>query len=196
MSHPHPIELGTLVEYWLGELDETAQARVDEHLLGCDECGARLDEIVALGTGIRAVFAGGGVLAFMTDDFARGLADRGVRLREYRVALNGSVNCTVGPDDQLLVSRLEVPLEGVSRLDAIAEGPHGSHAFHDVPFDARTGVVVFTPGTEAIRRMPAHRLRVRLVAVEGGKERAIGDYTFNHTPGRDTRPFPREEERS
>jgi hypothetical protein len=103
-------------------------------------------------------------------------------LREYRVARNGSVNCSVGPQDQLLISRLEAPLEGVSRVDAAAEGPDGSHVFRDIPFDSRTGTVMFTPGTEAIRRIPAHRYRVRLVAVEGEVERVIGDYTFNHAP--------------
>jgi putative zinc finger protein len=182
MSCRRPIELASLVEYWLGELDEAAEARIDEHLLGCDPCGARLDELAALGAGIRAAFEGGSVHVFVTEDFVRGLAERGLRVREYRVARNGSVNCTVAPQDQLIVSRLEVPLEGVSRLDATAEGPQGSHVFHDVPFDPRTGAVMFTPVTETIRRMPAHRFHVRLVAVDGQAERVIGDYTFNHTP--------------
>lgn len=43
-----------------------------------------------------------------------------MRIREYRLPPNGSVNCTVAPDDELLVTRLEAPLEGVERLDAVA----------------------------------------------------------------------------
>lgn len=177
-----PLELPALVEYWLGELDEAAEARIDEHLLGCGHCSERLDEILALARGIRAAFTQGAVHAFVTDAFVRRLAERGVRLREYRVPRDGSVNCTVAPEDELLVSRLEAPLAGVTRLDAISwleDAP--AHAFHDIPFDAASGEVVITPRIAHIRAMPSHRLRVRLVAVEAGGERVIGDYTFNHT---------------
>ena len=182
MSCRQPIDFGSLVQYWLGELDEAAEARIDEHLLGCDHCGARLDELAALAAGVRSVFEGGRVFAFVTGDFVRGLAQRGVRLREYRVARNGSVNCTVAPGDQLLISHLEAPLDGVARVDATAESPEGTQVFRDIPFDARTGLVMFTPGTEAIRSKPAYQFRMRLVAVDGDGERVIGDYTFNHAP--------------
>ena len=178
-----PLDIPALTEYWLGELDEAATARIDEHLLGCGGCSERLDELIALARGIRAVFGQGAVHAFVTEAFVRRLAERGVRLREYRVPRNGSVNCTVAPEDELLVSRLEAPLAGVSRLDAIsylADEP--AHVFHDIPFDAASGEVVVTPRIARIRSMPAHRLRVRLVAVEAGGERVLGDYTFNHTP--------------
>ena len=52
----------------------------------------------------------------------------------------------------------------------------------DVPFDAASGEVVVTPGTELIRHLPAHLQRMRLVAVDANGERVLGDYTFNHSP--------------
>lgn len=178
-----PIEFSALIEYWLGELDEATEGRIDEHLLGCGECSERLGQLVALAGGIRAAFRQGTVRAFVTEAFVQRLAELGVRMREYRVPRNGSVNCTVAPEDELLVARLEAPLAGVSRLDAIshlADAP--AEVFHDIPFDAASGEVVIAPKIARLRAMPSHQHRVRLVAVDARGERVIGDYTFNHTP--------------
>src|SRR5690349_14360204 len=110
-------DLATLVAYWLGELDETLEAAIEEHYFGCEECALRLAEVEAVGDGIRRVFAGGRVAAALTGSFLDHLRSAGVRVREYRVPRNGSVNCTVTPQDDLLVSRLQAPLEGVARVD-------------------------------------------------------------------------------
>ena len=85
----------------------------------CDACGQALDELIALGDGVRSAFRAGAVSAVTTSAFVQRLAGQGVRLREYRLPPNGSVNCTVAPDDDLLVSHLEAPLDGVQRLDAV-----------------------------------------------------------------------------
>ncbi|MGB7542978.1 MAG: zf-HC2 domain-containing protein [Burkholderiales bacterium] len=178
-----PIEFSALIEYWLDELDEAAEARIDEHLLGCGECSERLDEIIALAGGIRTAFAQGSVRAFLTVTFAKRLAERGVRVREYRVPRNGSVNCTVAPEDEVMIGRLEAPLAGVSRLDAISYPPATApEVFRDIPFDAASGEVVLAPKIENFRAMPAHEYRVRLIAVDTDGKRVIGDYTFNHKP--------------
>jgi len=175
------IEEPKLVEYWLGELDEAAEAGIDEHVLGCAACSVRLAGIADLADGIRATFRHGAMRVFVTDAFVRNVAAQGVRVREYRVPRNGSVNCSVAPEDEMLVSRLEAPLAGVHRLDAISYlDDTATEVFHDVPFDAASGEVVVAPKLAAIRAMPSHRQRVRLIAIDEGGERVIGDYTFNH----------------
>ena len=176
-----PLEFSTLIEYWLGELDEAAEARIDEHLFGCDECGGRLDEIVALASGIRAAFGEGLMGTFVTAAFVKRLAERGVSVREYRVPRNGSVNCSVAPEDDLAVAYLDAPLTGVSRVDVIIniEGAPPV-VIRDIPFDAAGGEVVFAPKMAQLRTMPTHRNRIELVAVDAGGERVIGDYTLNH----------------
>lgn len=175
------IEERTLVEYWLGELDEAAETVLDEHVLGCAPCSERLAEIVALADGIRSTFIHGGMRVFITDAFVRRVTTLGMRVREYRVPRNGSVNCSAAPEDEMLVSRLEAPLAGVHRIDAISYRDDGAaEVFRDVPFDAASGEVVVAPKLAAIRAMPSHRQRVRLVAVDEAGERVIGDYTFNH----------------
>ena len=176
-----PIGDQVLLEYWLGELDEAADAGIDEHVLACMACARRLEELVALADGIRSAFSRGTMRVFVTDAFVRSAAEQGTHVREYRVPRNGSVNCSVAPEDELLVSRLEAPLAGVNRLDVISylnDAP--TDVFRDVPFDAASGEVVLTPKIALVRTMPSHRRRFRLVAVDEHGERVIGDYTFNH----------------
>lgn len=171
-------DAATLVAYWLGELDEARESALEEHYLGCEECSTRLGEIEALAAGVKRAFANGRVLAVLSPTFAERLQSAGVRVREYRVPRNGSVNCTVTPEDQMLLSRLQAPLEGVGRVDLVV----GDLRLEDVPFDAARGEVVMTPGTENVRARPAHREVARLVAVEAGGDRVLGEYTFNHKP--------------
>jgi hypothetical protein len=178
-----PIEFSTLIEYWLGELDERASEHIDGHILDCGACSARLAEIVALGSGIRDAIVKGEVRAFITGDFVKRLGERGLRLREYRVPRNGSVKCSVAPEDEVVVARLEAPLEGVHRVDVISQfETHPPETIRDIPFDAASGEVVITPKIANLRVTAPHQHRLRLIAVDTGVERVIGDYTFNHTP--------------
>jgi hypothetical protein len=169
-----------LVEYWLGELDSRTESRIDEHLLGCASCSEGLGQIVTLAGGIRTLFRQGLVHAFVTDAFVKQLVKHGVRVREYRVPRDGSVNCTVNPEDELLVARLEAPLAGVPRVDAIHSGDMPTSVFRDIPFDAESNEVLLLPKTAYVRTMPSHQHRIHLVAIEREGERVIGDYTFNH----------------
>lgn len=174
-------DFDTLVRYWLGELEANAEADLDEHLLGCERCGSGLDEVVALAGAVREAFARGALHAFVSEDFVRRLGAQGTPMREYRVAPGGSVNCTLLPEDRYVVARMEAPLEGVTRLDAIVDVEGSVEAYRDVPFDAARGAVVLLPRAARLRGMPSHRARFRLVAVEGTAERELGTYTFNHS---------------
>lgn len=174
-----------LLDYWLHDGDAAATDAADEHLMQCDTCGRALDELVALGEGVRAAFRAGRVSAVTSDAFVRRLAAQGMQVREYRLPHNGSVNCTVAPDDELLVAHLEVPLAGVQRLDVVAElstEPGVRHLLQDVPFDAQAGEVLHLPKLAEVRQLPAHTMEVALLAVEPGGPRVVGRYTFHHRP--------------
>jgi len=179
------LSVDVLLDYWLRDSDPAATDAVDEHLMQCDVCGHVLDELVALGEGVRGAFRAGAVSAVLSRAFVQRLAGQGLRVREYRLAHNGSVNCTVAPDDELLVSYLEAPLQGVQRLDAVAElslEPGVQHRLEDVPFDARTGEVLYLPKIAAVKQQPANTLRVTLLAVDAGGTREVGRYTYHHRP--------------
>jgi hypothetical protein len=181
-SRAHP-SFGDLLHYWFGDSDEATTAAIDEHLFGCDVCGAQLEGIAALARGVRDAFGAGRLSVVVSPRFVARLAEQGLRVREYRVPLNGSVNCSVAAADEVVVGRLQVPLEGVHRLDVAADTSLGRDTewLRDIPFDAATGEVVLISKLAELRELPTHELRVRLLSVEEQGPRQIGHFTFRHT---------------
>ena len=180
----HP-SIEALLDYWLDDSDAAATEAIDEHLMQCEACGRALDDLVALGDGVRAAFRSGAVSAMASDAFLQRVVDHGGQVREYRLPHNGSVNCTVGPDDELLVAHLETPLQDVDRLDAVVTlsfEPDVQHRLQDVPFDARAGEVLWMPKFGLIRNAPAHTAEVTLLSVDAGGAHELGRYTFHHQP--------------
>jgi hypothetical protein len=175
-----PVGLARLVEYWLAELDAATEARIEEHLFGCGVCSRELEELAALATGMRQLVRQGAVHMVLSNAFVRRLAEQGLRVREYNVPHNGSVDCTVAPEDDMVVARLQAPLQGIERLDLV-EG-EARERLYNIPFNAKHGEVVVIPRVEELRKLPASTLRMRLVAVDASGERVIGEYTFHHTP--------------
>ena len=185
MNRPclEPIAPDTLLHYWLRELDDAGDARVEEHLFGCDTCTGELGRLVELADGIRAGVQRGLVGAVVSDMYTWWLRAGGLRLREYRVECNGSVQCTVAPDDDVTVARLEAELTGVETLDLVTIDAAGSEEIQrDIPFEAAAGEVLVTPRMDRLRALPATTVRMRLVAHAGGASRILGEYAFIHTP--------------
>jgi len=181
---PSPLSWEILLGYWLGELDPEDQARTEEHYLGCAGCSHRLEQLASLAQEVRKLVQQSGVSMVVDEPFVRRLADDGLRVREYRVARNGAVNCTVAPGDDIVVAHLEAPLDEVQRVDLVTVGGAAGSEMRqeDVPFLAGSGGVIFSPNIGMLRALPATTLRMRLLAVDNGRERILGEYTFNHTP--------------
>lgn len=185
MTCRDPIGFEELVAYWLGELPREREAPLEEHVFGCEHCSGRLEELAALASGVRAAVQRGRVGMVVTGPFVEAMKHAGLRLREYRLVPGGSVNCTILPEDDAVVSRLAAPLAGVKRVDIVSRGEGGEPQARlaDVPFDARSGEVVVIPSPAWLKAMPAFTMRMRLVAVGGSGESEIGEYTFLHSPG-------------
>jgi len=185
-----PIPWDTLFAYWLGELEPDSAGQVEEHYLGCGRCSQRLEQAAVLARGIRDLARRSGVNMVVDDAFVRRLREDGRQVREYRLKPNGSVNCTVTPEDDFVVGRLEAPLAGVQRIDMVTRFSFADadQRQEDIPFVADSGGVVFSPSIDALRAMPVSSLRVRLLAVDDQGEHTIGEYTFNHTPHTSTQP--------
>ena len=172
-----------LLAYWLGELDEAHEARLDEHLLACSACSERLRTIVDLGAAIRGELLRGDFGFVLPAAFIRRIKEAGLRVREYTLEPGGSVNCTVTPDDDLVVAHLHAPLRDVRRLDFVIHDPTaGTLRVSDVAFDPEADSVTLVPSVSYLRTLghtstarPARGRRRR-------DERVIADYTFNHSP--------------
>jgi hypothetical protein len=175
--------VSTLSAWWLGELDASREAELEEHFLGCETCSARLRDLMRLAEGIKHAARTGDVAAVVTDAFIRRLQASGVRVREYRLEPGGSVNCTVAPDDDLVVAHLGAPLQDVQRLDMVVDDLTRGIRWRarDVAFDPATNEVVMAPSVSELRQLTRATLRVQLVAMDRAVERVIGNYTFNHS---------------
>jgi hypothetical protein len=188
MNPPSPsnhVSRETLLDYWLHDGDPAATEAIDEHLMRCEPCGRALDELVALGDAVRDAFRSGAVAAMASSAFVQRLVDRGVRVREYRLPRDGSVNCTVAPGDELLVAHLETDLRAVERLDALVTfsfDPEVQHRLEDVPFDTQAGEVLWMPKFDLVRNAPAHVAEVTLLSIGSAGARELGRYTFRHQP--------------
>jgi hypothetical protein len=172
----------TLLAWWLDELDEEEAHEVEAHLFECDDCGARLRELLRLGEAVRRTLITGHVAGAVSGRFIERLREDGLHIREYRLAPGGSVACTVAPDDDLVVSYLEAPLEGVRQLDAVFDDHTGTHRATHIPFDAAANQVAFIAPTALLKTWGVAQQRVRLLTVAHGAERVIGEYTFDHSP--------------
>lgn len=174
----------SLVAYWLGELDGAAESEFEEHLFGCAVCTERMSGVAQLSAGVRRVVREGGIRAVLTAPFVKHLQALGVRVREYRMQAGGSVECTVTPQDDLVLAHLHAPLHDVKRLDLLVHDVvhDTSTRVEDVAFDPTSDEVVMLPNTEHLRHVTFATLEVKLLAVEPGGERIIGEYRFNHSP--------------
>lgn len=177
-----PLDWDTLLAYRLGELAPEADAQLEQHYLGCDLCSGRLAELEALADRARQLVRGGGVDMVINDRLLAQLSDQGLNIREYRVPVDGAVNCTVAPQDDLVVARLEAVLGDVQRLDLVTIAAQGSMRRADIPFTRDSGGVLLAPAIEGLRALPATVLRMQLIAVDGNHQRLLGEYTFNHSP--------------
>jgi hypothetical protein len=172
-----------LLEYWLGELDKEAELELDEHLFACAACHERLRALVALGAAIRGELVRGALSIVLPETFLRTVQAAGLRLREYTLTPGGSVDCTITPDDDLVISHLLAPLKGVRRLDVLVDSSVlGKIRANDVPFDPNADSLVAVTSSVFLRTLRHARQRVQLVAVDGVHERVIADYTYNHYP--------------
>lgn len=171
-------EFATLVDYWFGDLPSEREAAFEEHLFGCAECTAKLQELAALGAAVRNAWRAGAVRAVISRPLYEAMKKEGLRLREYPVVPGGSVNCTIAASDDFVVSRLSAPLANVRRVDLVTDAGR----FEDVPFDASAGEVLVCPSPADLKRRSAFTTRMRLLAVEDAGERLLGEYTFEHAP--------------
>ena len=185
MSPPcdQPVPFDALVDYWLEEGEPQAADAIEEHLLACDSCSGRLRGLVALGEGVRRLAHDGALEMVVTPSFLAKATQEGLRTREYRVAPGGRVDCTVTPQDDLLVARLLGDFKGLSRLDVV-EDQEGlpTRRIEDVPFRPQDTELIVAQAMPFMRTMQRARLRIRLVSPEPDGERLVGEYTFDHSP--------------
>jgi putative zinc finger protein len=181
MSEPvHPLALGELLEYWLGEAAPERAERVEEHVFECDACAAALDGVAKLGSALVGLVRGGLVTASATTGLVNRFSRDRLNVRQYSVHPGDVVQCTVSPHDDLLLARLILPAEVPEHvsLSMRDEGGQELARFADVSVDRRSGeVMTFLPARPR-QGDPSARLQYVLLAPG---DRALATYTLEHT---------------
>jgi hypothetical protein len=182
MSCAEPIAFDALVAYWAHE--DADDAGVEEHVFACDACAARLAAVARIAQGVARVSGRrGGVDMVVTGAIVDRLAREGLKLRSYRVAPGGTVACTVAPDDDLVVTTLDVDLAGVESVDLVKRRDGAVFSrMSDVPVDAARGEIVYTVSGDRLRGLPKTTIEVEVIAKAPGGPRRLGLYVFDHSP--------------
>jgi hypothetical protein len=184
MSCLKPIDAAVLADYWLAALTNSEEEAVELHLFECDECGARLRGVIALAEGVGKLAREGSLRMVVSDSFLKRVAEEGLRIREYSPPAGGGVQCTVTAEDNFLIARLAANLTDAKRVDLCLCDELGVEQFRlpDIPVQSGAGNVVYQESITFAKAMPTSKMIARLVAFdEGGAERLLGEYTFNHT---------------
>ena len=69
MTCANPLDAAVLADYWRALLDIPTEEAVEQHLLGCDLCGDRLRDVMALVEGIRDLARTGSLRMVVSDVF-------------------------------------------------------------------------------------------------------------------------------
>ncbi|HVB33221.1 MAG TPA: hypothetical protein VNJ52_02425 [Patescibacteria group bacterium] len=181
---PNPIDAAALADYWAAALPAPEEEAVEEHLLGCDRCGARLREVIALAEGVRGLAREGSLRMVVSETFLKRAAQEGLRIREYAPPPGGSVECTVKAEDDFLIARLTANLTGAKRVDLRIYDERGAERqrLADIPLRAGASEIFYQESITFAKAAPTTQFIARLVAFDdAGGERLIGEYTFHHT---------------
>jgi len=184
MSCSHPIDAAVLADYWLGSLAQPEEDAVEQHLFECDECGARLREVIALAEGVRSLAREGSLQMVVSDTFLQRAAEGGLRIREYAPPAGGSVQCTVSADDDILIGRLAANLSSANRVDLSICDERGFERVRmpDIPVRSGADSVAWQYSITYAKAAPSETMIARLVTYDdAGAERLLGEYTFHHT---------------
>lgn len=184
MSCSRPLDAAVLADYWLAALTKPEEEAAELHLLDCDQCGARLREVIALAEGVRKIAREGSLRMVVSDAFLKRAAQEGLRIREYSPPAGGGVQCTVTAEDDLLIARLAANLTGAKRVDLSLCDERGVEQLRlpDIPVQPGSGGIVYQESMTFAKAAPTNKMIARLVTVdEAGGERLLGEYTFNHT---------------
>ncbi len=184
MTCAAPLSYELLLDYWARDLPAAEADRVEEHVFGCEPCTARLAGIDAVATGIRRLTAEGRFRAAVPPSLADGLAASGLRIRTFRPRLGATIPCGAAPDDELLLSRIDVDLRGVARVDVSLCDERWAEQQRqvDVPFEPGRDEIVIAERVDAPHLRAPAVVRIRLLAVDAAGERELGTYALAHDP--------------
>lgn len=178
-----PIPDVTLLDYWVGDPIDPGQAdRLEEHLLACADCTARLQHLASLGAGLAVLARQGRVTGIVSRAVLNRMQRDGVIVRLYSLATGETVPCAVFPADDVVVAALRADFADVDAVTLSVTGPGDSTLLEadDVPVSAPEGEVLWAMPAAVVRGLPSMRLQLTLVSA-GVTRAELGRYVLDHS---------------
>jgi hypothetical protein len=174
MSCASPLSWETLVDWWSGDLDETAGSAVEEHVLSCDVCAGVASRVSATAESLRTM-----IPPVLKPERLERLARAGVRILENPIAPGQTSDFHFPRNVELAVhvlgglalgtgARVEVTLRSLSTGNVLGH-------VEDAPFDVRRGAVYL-----ACQRDYAQLDHDLVAEVRVGKNAPAAQYTILH----------------
>ena len=184
------VTLDTLIAYRFGELSEVEETRLEDHLFACSQCADRAAFLAATEREVQRLFVEGSLSGAGTLELLRRAEALGLTLRTYRIEPGGSVACTAGPDDDLIVVRLPLRVPEATSVDLevdtrmfLPEAEETQHQLREnMALDVDAGELIYLFSAAFIRKLPRSRWVMRARVHEPAGTREQGPYTMNHTP--------------
>ena len=176
-----PIADERLIDYWTGDLPAADEPALEEHLLSCADCSARLEGVASVAGGVAALARQGRISGIISRALLNRLQRDGVRVRQFTLDPGEAVPCAAFPGDDVVVTSLNANLTGVRAVSLRVAGPGDVPvgAIDDIPVAAAaTGVLWATPGA-FVRSMPSQQLRLTLRSADDAG--ILGEYVLEHT---------------
>ncbi len=176
MTCATPIPLESLVAWWTDELADHDRARVEEHMFACDSCAAASALFTKLAAGLREQ-----IPPVISHAYRDRLLAGGTRIGFTPVEAGVNARAVFNPDVDLLVHVLRADLSRAERVDVevVLRGQSEPILCEAVPFDAKLGEVLICCQRH-FQYMGPPDMIFRLLAVEAGQRRLVGDYPVLH----------------
>jgi hypothetical protein len=180
------VGLDRLVDYWIDRAAAFDEL-LEEHVFACAACTTRLEWLAAIAETMPSVLEQrGGRRLVLTGDTVEHLERRGVRLRQYHFDDARRIECTVGFDDDLVVSWIPLEVADDETVSGIMRAPDGSEfsRLDDAPVDRARGALILASAAETLLRLPDIELRLQLSATGPRGTRELGELVYNHSAPR------------
>lgn len=186
------IELETLIAYWIGELSDAENDRVEEALFSDAEVARRLAAIEGLSAGLRGLLGAGGFAGTVGESSVEAMRAAGITLREYDITPGQRVPCGYPIEDAVVVrlnlaglwkddasTRASFPID-VDFAGTLEGAGEILERVENVVVDPAGPTVVFVYPGERIRALPRSRFEF---TVRAG-EQELARFGMDHDPQR------------
>ena len=179
---PQPLSGDDIVDYWAGELDVQAEARVEEHVFACGTCAAAFAHGEAMASGIRALVRAGMFQALVSEVVLNRLARDGARLRTFTLSPGDVVPCAVWEDDEVIVTRPRGDFSGIGSVRVVATLEDGEELSRSEGIRIQPGQheIVHAMSAAWLRQLPVTKVTMRITPADEGEGQPVAEYTLLH----------------